>query len=246
MSGHSHWATIRRKKGATDSKRGQLFSKLARQIAIAARSGGGDPETNIGLKYAMDKAREYSMPKDNIERAVKKGTGELGGVALESAHYEAIGPGGVFILIEVLTDNRNRTSSEIRKMLEMRNAHLGSVAWAFEQKGLITVPAEGVSEDQLLEVVLDAGGEDMQRTGNVFQVTTAPLDLYRVRKALTDKGFKVEACEVTQMPKSSVPVDADVGRKLMDLLGLIEDHDDVQNVYSNIELPESLLASMAQ
>jgi len=246
MSGHSHWATIRRKKGATDSKRGQLFSKLARQITIAARMGGGDPETNIGLKYAMDKAREYSMPKDNIERAMKKGTGELGGAVLESAQYEAIGPGGVFILIEVLTDNRNRTSAEIRKLLEMRNAHLGSVAWAFEQKGLITVPAEGVSEDQLLEAVLDAGGEDMQRTGNVFQVTTAPLELYRVKKALADKGIKVESAEVTQMPKSSVPVDADVGRKLMDLLGQIDDHDDVQSVYSNMELPESLLASMAQ
>jgi YebC/PmpR family DNA-binding regulatory protein len=246
MSGHSHWATIRRKKGATDSKRGQLFSKLARQITIAARMGGGDPETNIGLKYAMDKAREYSMPKDNIERAVKKGTGELDGAVLESAQYEAIGPGGVFILIEVLTDNRNRTSAEIRKLLEMRNAHLGSVAWAFEQKGLITVPAEGVSEDQLLEVVLDAGGEDMQRTGNVFQVTTAPLELYRVKKTLTDKGIKVEAAEVTQMPKSSVPVEAEVGRKLMDLLGQIDDHDDVQSVYSNMELPESLLASMAQ
>jgi len=128
----------------------------------------------------------------------------------------------------------------------MRNAHLGSVAWAFEQKGLITVPAEGVSEDQLLEVVLDAGGEDMQRTGNVFQVTTAPLELYRVKKALADKGIKVESAEVTQMPKSSVPVDADVGRKLMDLLGQIDDHDDVQSVYSNMELPESLLASMAQ
>jgi YebC/PmpR family DNA-binding regulatory protein len=246
MSGHSHWATIRRKKGATDSKRGQLFSKLARQITIAARMGGSDPETNIGLKYAMDKAREYSMPKDNIERAVKKGAGELGGVVVESAHYEAIGPGGVFILIEVLTDNRNRTSAEIRKLLEMRNAHLGSVAWAFEQKGLITVPAEGVSEDQLLEVVLDAGGEDMQRAGNVFQVTTAPLELYRVKKAIADKGIKVEAAEVTQMPKSSVPVDAEVGRKLLDLLGQIEDHDDVQSVYSNMELPESLLASMAQ
>jgi YebC/PmpR family DNA-binding regulatory protein len=246
MSGHSHWATIRRKKGATDSKRGQLFSKLARQITIAARTGGGDPETNIGLKYAMEKAREYSMPKDNIERAIKKGTGELGGAVLESAQYEAIGPGGVFILIEVLTDNRNRTSSEIRKLLEMRNAHLGSVAWAFEQKGLITIPVEGVSEDQLLEAVLDAGGEDMQRTGGVFQVTTAPLELYRVKKALADKGIKVEAAEVTQMPKSSVPVDAEVGKKLMDLLSQIDDHDDVQSVYSNMELPESLLASMAQ
>ena len=181
MSGHSHWATIRRKKGAVDSKRGQLFSKLARQITIAAR-GGKDPDSNIGLKYAIDKARQYSMHKDNIDRAIKKGTGELAGGALESAHYEAIGPGGVFILIEVLTDNRNRTSSEIRKTLEMGNAHLGSVAWAFEQKGLITVLAEGISEDQLLEVVLDAGGEDMQRTGNVFQVTTAPPDLTASRK----------------------------------------------------------------
>jgi len=245
MSGHSHWATIRRKKGATDSKRGQLFSKLARQITIAARSGG-DPDSNIGLKYAMDKAGQYSMPKENIERAIKKGTGELGGGSLESAHYEAIGAGGVFILIEVLTDNRNRTSSEIRKTLEMRNAHLGSVAWAFEQKGLITIPAEGVTEEQLLETVLDAGGEDLQRIGDIFQVTTAPLDLDRVRRTLAEKGITIEAAELTQMPKNSVPVDDATGRKLLDLLGQLEDHEDVQNVYSNMELPESLLVAEAK
>ena len=242
MSGHSHWATIRRKKDTVDSKRGQMFSKLARQIALAARSGS-DPDSNIALKYAMEKARQYSMPKENIERAVKKGTGELGGGVLETAQYEAIGPGGVFIFVDVLTDNRNRTSSEIRKILEMRNAHLGAVAWAFEQKGMITVPVAGVSEDQLLEAVLEAGGEDLQRSGDTFQVTTAPPDLDRVRRALAEKSIKVESAELTQLAKTYVPVDEATGKKLVELLGELQDHDDVQNVYSNMELPEVFLAA---
>lgn len=243
MSGHSHWATIRRKKGAVDQKRGQLFSKLARQITIAARQGGGDPDTNIGLKYAIDKARQYSMPRDNIDRAVKKGTGELGGAQLENAIYEAIGPAGVFILVECLTDSKNRTSAEIRKMLEMRNARLGSVAYAFEKKGMITVTAEGQTEDALMEIILEAGAEDMQRTGNAFQITTSPGDLEAVRKALVAKNVPVESAEFTQVAKISVPVDEDTGRKLLDLMGALDDHEDVQNVYSNMELPQSLLTA---
>jgi YebC/PmpR family DNA-binding regulatory protein len=246
MSGHSHWATIRRKKGAVDAKKGQLFSKLARQITIAARTGGGDPESNLSLKYVMDKARGVSMPKDNIERAVKKGTGELEGVTLETAQYEAIGPHGVFILIECLTDNRNRTAPEIKKILEMRNAHLGAVAWAFEPKGVISVPAAGIEEDGLLEIVLEAGGEDLQRVSDTFQVITSPADFYNVRRILTDKGVNIENAEMTQLPKSTVPVDEEAGRKLMGLLGELEDHDDVQNVYSNIEFPESLLSEAAE
>lgn len=241
MSGHSHWATIRRKKGAVDAKKGQMFSKLAKAITIASRQGGADPASNLSLKYAIDKARQFSMPKDNIDRAIKKGSGEGGAEQLESVQYEAIGPGGVFILIECLTDSRNRTASEVRKMLELRNARLGSVAWAFEQKALVTVSGEGATEDQILEVALDAGAEDVSKAGDSFQVTAAPQDGEAVRRALTDKGFKIESFEVTQLAKTPVPVDEETGRKLLDLLGQIEDHDDVQNVYSNVELPEALM-----
>jgi len=245
MAGHSHWAGIKRKKQAVDSKRGQLFSKIARQITNAARTGGGDPDGNLALKYAIERAREISMPKDTIERAVKKGTGELAGSQLYSIVYEAIVPGGVFILIETLTDNRNRTASEIRKILEQRNAHLGNVAWAFEQRGLITVHASAVPEDALLEAALEAGADDMQRVGDSFQVITRPDELDSVRRTLADKGIALEAAELTQLPKNSVPVDEETGRKVLDLLEYLEDQDDVQNVYSNIELPEGLLAEMS-
>lgn len=241
MSGHSHWATIKRKKGAADAKKGQMFSKLAKAITIAARQGGADPASNLSLKYAMDKARQFSMPKDNIDRAIKKGTGEGGGEQLESVKYEAIGPGGVFILIECLTDSRNRTAAEIRKMLELRNARLGSVAWAFEQKALLTISGEGVTEDQLIEVALEAGADDVQKAGTSFQVTAAPHDGESVRRAVTEKGFKVDSFEVAQVAKTPVGVDEETGRKLLALLEQIEEHDDVQNVYSNVDLPESLM-----
>jgi YebC/PmpR family DNA-binding regulatory protein len=247
MSGHSHWATIKRKKGAADQKRGAMFSKLAKAISLAARTGGGDPDTNIQLKYAIDKAKQSLMPRDNIDRAVKKGTGELtDSAALETVKYEAIGPAGVFILIDCLTDNRNRTASEVRKILELRNARLGSVAWAFEPKGMVTLPAEGVNEDQLTELVLDAGAEDLQRSGNVFQVTTAPGDLEAVRRALTEKGVKIESAELTQLAKTPQPVDAEVARKLVDLMGELEDHEDVQGVFSNMELSEAVMAEMSK
>ncbi len=241
MSGHSHWATIKRKKGAVDAKKGQMFSKLAKAITIAARQGGADPDMNLGLKYAIDKARQFSMPKDNIDRAVKKGSGEGGTEQLESVKYEAIGPGGVFVLIECLTDSRNRTASEIRKMLELKNARLGSVAWAFEQKALMTVSGEGITEDQLIEVALEAGADDVQKAETSFQVTAAPHDGEAVRRALTEKGFKIESFEVAQVAKTPVGVDEETGRKVLALLEQIEEHDDVQNVYSNVDLPESLM-----
>lgn len=244
MSGHSHWANVQRKKGSSDAKRGKLFSKLARQIMIAARLGGGDRDSNLTLKYAIDRAKAVSMPKGNIERAVKKGTGELEAEQLEARTYEAIGPGGVFILIDVLTDNRNRTASEIRKMLELKGAHLGSVAWAFERKGLLTVAVEGVSEDDLLDKVLEAGAEDLDRVGDAFQITTAAGDLDAVKRALADARVSVEAAELTLLPKSATPVDEEIGRRMLELLEQLQDHDDVQNVYSNIDLPEVLLAEM--
>jgi len=246
MAGHSHWANIQRRKGAVDAKKGRLFSKLARNIMVAARAGGGDPDSNLALKYAIDKAKSYSMPKDNIERAVKKGTGEVEGQNFENVMYEVIAPGGVFVLMEILTDNRNRTASEVRKVLERKDAHMGSVAWAFEQKGLITVPAEGVDADELLEAVLDAGAEDIERVADCFQVTTAAADMDAVRRALIDRDIAVESAEISQVPKNSTPVDEGTGRKVLELLEQLEDLDDVQNVYSNIELPETLLAEMSK
>ncbi len=245
MAGHSHWANIQRRKGAVDAKKGKTFGKLARQIIVAARQGGGDPEMNLQLKYAIDKAKAVSMPKDNIERAVKRGTGELGGEQLESMMYEAIGPGGVFILMEILTDNRNRTAPEVRKILERKDARMGSVAWAFEQKGMISVPTGATDEDALLEAVLEAGGEEMERVGDTFQVTTAPTELDKVRSVLQEKEIPIEAAELTQMPANPNPVDIETGKKVIELLEMLEDHDDVQNVYSNVELPEDLLKEAA-
>ncbi len=245
MAGHSHWAGIKRRKQSTDSKRGRVFSRIARQIMSAARTGGSDPDANLQLKYAIEHAKQVSMPKDTVERAIKKGTGELEGTQLESVMYEAIGPGAVFVLIEALTDNRNRTAAEIRKILELKDAHLGKVAWAFEQKGLIVVSAESVSEDALLEAVLEAGADDMQRVGASFEVVTAPVDLERVRRSLEEKGIPMDAAELTQLPKSPVPVDEHTGRKLLSLLQELDDHDDVESVYSNLDLPESLLAEVS-
>ena len=241
MAGHSHSANVRRTKEAGDARRGKLFSKMARAIMNAAR-GGGDPGANLSLKYAIDRAKAVSMPKDNIERAIKKGTGELDGGMLESCSYEAIGPAGVFIMIDILTDNRNRTASEVRKILDLKNAHLGSVAWAFEKKALVVVSATGVSEDDLIETVLEAGAEDMQRVGDSFVITGAPADLGALRSALDERGVPVESAELSLLPKNYVSVEEDVCRKLLELLDELDDHDDVQNVYSNLDVPEALLA----
>lgn len=246
MSGHSHWANIQRRKGAVDAKKGRLFSKLARNITVAARAGAGDVDSNLALKYAIDKAKSYSMPKDNIERAVKKGTGELGPQSFENVMYEVIAPGGVFVLMEILTDNRNRTASEVRTLLDRKDAHMGSVSWAFEQKGLITVPAEGVDADELLEAILEAGAEDIERVGDCFQITTAAANMDGVRRALIEKDFAVESAEISQVANNATPVDEGTGRKVLELLDQLEDLDDVQNLYSNIELPDALLAEMSK
>src|SRR6516165_2003421 len=193
MSGHSHWATIKHKKGAIDAKRGKLFSKLSRAIIIAARSGGGDPNMNLKPRYAIDKARQVSMPKDNIERAIKRGTGELEGMHYEEITYEGFGPGGVAIMVDVLTDNRNRTAGEIRKIFERGGGKMGSagnVAHLFERKGVFTVPAEGADEDALMELALDAGAEDLQRDGPAFQITCEPAAFNKVQEALKKNAVK--------------------------------------------------------
>ena len=245
MSGHSHWATIKHKKGAIDAKRGKLWSKLSRAIIIAARHGGGDPTMNLKLRYAIDKAREVSMPKDNIERAIKRGTGEVEGLQFEELTYEGYGPGGVALLVDVLTDNRNRTNGEVRKIFERSGGKMGSsgnVGFLFERKGLIVVDATGLDEDTLMGIVLDAGADDLKRSGGHFEVTTDAAAFGHVKAALEKAGVKIDNAEVAQVPKVAVDVDEETGKKLVRLMEALDDHDDVQNVYTNANLTEAMMA----
>ena len=245
MSGHSHWATIRRKKDAADAKKGRVFSKLARSIMAAARMGGADPTTNVRLKQLLDDARAARMPKENIERAVRKGTGDLDGEQLEEIVYEAYGPGGVAIMIEILTDNRNRTASEVRKLLELSGGSLagsGATAWIFEQMGLVTVLCENADEETLFEVAVEAGADDMDPVGDAFQITCQVSDLESVKSALQARDIPLDSAQVTRIPNSTVNLDAETGKKILRLMDGLDDHDDVQNVYANFELPEELLA----
>jgi YebC/PmpR family DNA-binding regulatory protein len=250
MSGHSKWATIRRKKGAVDAKRGQLFSKLARAIIVAAREGGPDPDANLALANAIVKARDASMPKDNIERAVQRGAGAAGeGDAYEHVTYEGYGPAGVAVLVEALTDNRNRTASDVRHIFTKNDGNLGAsgvVAWQFERKGLILVDADRVDEDEIMLVAADAGAEDVALDGSSFQVTSAPEDLGAVRDALTSAGIRLESADQTMVPKNTVLIeDEAAARKLLRLMDALEDNDDVQGVYANFDIPESVLEAMA-
>ena len=229
MSGHSHWATIKHKKGAIDAKRGKHFSKLSRAIIIAARHGGGDPEMNLKLRYAIDKARQASMPKDNIERAVKRGTGEMEGITLEEITYEGFGPGGVAILVDVLTDNRNRTTGEIRKIFERTGGKMGSagtVHYLFER--------------------LDAGADDLKRSGTTFDITCEPNVFNQVQEALKKNNLTPVVAELTQLPKAPVDVDAEAGKKVLRLMEALDDNDDVQNVYSNVNISEAMVAEVGK
>jgi YebC/PmpR family DNA-binding regulatory protein len=249
MSGHSHWATIKHKKGAIDAKRGKLFSKLSRAIIIAARHGGGDPETNLKLRYAIDKARQVSMPKDNIERAIKRGTGEVEGQVFEEVTYEGYGPGGVAILVEVLTDNRNRTASEVRKIFERTGGKMGSagcVGYLFERKGTFGVEAAATDEDTLMSVALDAGADDLKRSGSTFDVTCDPAKFNQVQDVLKKQGITPLIAEISQVPKAPVDVDAETGKKVMRLMESLDDQDDVQNVYCNVNFSEEMVAEVAK
>jgi YebC/PmpR family DNA-binding regulatory protein len=248
MSGHSHWATIKHKKGAADAKRGKIFSKLSRAIIIAARHGGGDPEMNLKLRYAIDKARQVSMPKDNIERAIKRGTGETEGVTFEELTYEGYGPGSVAILVDVLTDNRNRTAGEIRKIFERHGgkmASAGSVAFQFERKGLFSIDAAATDEDTLMAIALDAGADDLKRSGSTYDITSDPAHFNQVQDALKKNNVTPQLAEITQLGKALVDVDAETARKVMKLHEALDDHDDVQNVYTNLNLTEEVAAEMA-
>jgi YebC/PmpR family DNA-binding regulatory protein len=244
MSGHSHWARIKHKKGATDVKRGKLWSKLARHIIIAAKAGGGKPEENLSLRYAIDKAKEANMPSDTIDRAIKKGTGELGGVNYEEVNYEGYGPGGVAILVACLTDNRNRTAPEIRKIFEQRNLALGgagSVAWMFKQKGLMLVSAAVTTEEKLMEVALEAGAEDIALDGDAFEITCLPASFEAVKKALKDAKIETQSTELAMIPQNYVHLEGEDAKKLLALIEALEDHDDVQNVYANFDISDDVI-----
>jgi YebC/PmpR family DNA-binding regulatory protein len=245
MSGHSKWSSIKHKKAATDAKRGQLFTKLAKAIQVAAREGGGDPESNYTLAAAIEKARSYSMPKDNIQRAIDKGTGAGGaGDEIERVIYEGYGPGGVAVLVDTLTDNRNRTGSEVRNAFDKNGGSLGepgSVAWQFEKKGAITVDASRYSEDDLL-VAIDAGAEDVRADGDSLRVLSAGEDLASVRAALADAGVEVASAELVMEPSNVIGIDEPAkARAMMRLMDSLDDHDDVDAVHANFDIPEALL-----
>ncbi|MBN2453260.1 MAG: YebC/PmpR family DNA-binding transcriptional regulator [Candidatus Omnitrophica bacterium] len=243
MSGHSKWATIKHKKAATDAKRGSLFTKLIKEITIAARSGG-KPENNPRLRVAIERAKEASMPADNIERAVKKGTGELDGVNYEDITLEGYGPAGVAIFIEGVSDNKNRTTSEIRTVFSKKGGNMagaGSVSWMFEKKGYFVVSKKTIDEDKLMGIVLDAGAEDLVVEDENFAVKTAPADFFNVKKALDDNKIATEDAEITLLPKSTVKVAGDDAKKVLDLVDALEEHDDVQHVYANFDIPDDLI-----
>jgi YebC/PmpR family DNA-binding regulatory protein len=239
MAGHSHSANIAVRKGKQDALRAKLFSKLSRYIIVAARAGGGDPAMNLKLRYAIDKARAVSMPRDNIERAIKRGTGELDGIQMEELVYEGFGPGGTAVICDILTDNRSRTSGEVRKIFERGGGTMGgpgSVAYLFDRKGVFVISAAQTTEDALLNVVLEAGAEDLKRDGETFEVTCDVTAFNAVQAALEAAGLKPGTAEIQQVPKAMVEVDVEAGKKVARLLDSLDEHDDVQNVYCNANL----------
>ncbi|HPD47513.1 MAG TPA: YebC/PmpR family DNA-binding transcriptional regulator [Anaerohalosphaeraceae bacterium] len=245
MAGHSHWAGIKYKKAANDAKRGKMWSKISRMIIVSAKAGGGDPAANLALRYAIDKAKAANMPKDTIEKAIKKGTGELGAVQYEAVLYEGYAPGGVAVMADGLTDNRARTAPEIKKVFERRGGSLGAsgcVAWMFSKKGLITVKTDVIAEDDLLELALASGADDMQNTGQVYELTCAAAAYEGLRKSLQDRNIPIEVAEISMVPQSMVPVnDVEIARKILGLMEELEDHDDIQNVYANFDIPDDVL-----
>jgi YebC/PmpR family DNA-binding regulatory protein len=248
MSGHSRWSQIKRKKGKTDVQRGKIFSKILREITVAARNGGGDPKVNMRLKAAMESAKEANMPHDNIKRAIQKGTGELPGESYEEITYEGYAPGGVAVLVRVVTDNRNRTAPELRHMFEKHGGNLGAagaVAWMFERKGLIQIDAEKISEDDLLGRALDAGATDMRRVEKVFEITTAPAEMDAVRGALEKSGVPVQEADVSFVPQSTVRVEGKDAAGVVKLIEALEELDDVQTVYANYDIPDDVLEAIS-
>ncbi len=250
MSGHSKWSSIKHKKGAADAKRGKLFSKLSRAIIVAAKEGGGDPANNLSLQNAIEKAKSYSMPKDNIDRAIAKGSGaDADADAFEEIVYEGYGPEGVAVIVEALTDNRNRTASDVRHTFAKHGGNLGAtgaVAWQFERRGVVVVPADGVDEEELLLAAADGGADDIEQDGTVFQVTAPPEALSSVRAAIEEAGFSVDSAELSMVPKTTIAVEDEAkARQVMRLIDELEDNDDVQDVYANFDIPERVLEAVA-
>jgi YebC/PmpR family DNA-binding regulatory protein len=250
VSGHSKWSSIKHKKGAADAKRGQLFSKLSRAIIVAAKEGGPDPAANLALQNAIEKARSYSMPKENIERAIAKGAGaDADASSFETVVYEGYGPEGVAVLVEAVTDNRNRTASEVRHAFTKHGGNLGTtgaVAWQFERRGVVLVAADGVDEDELVMTAADAGADDVELDGSSFVVTGAPESLTPVREALAAAGFTIESVELAMVPKTTVSVsDESAARRIMNLVDGLEETEDVQDVYANFDIPEAVLEAVA-
>jgi len=246
MAGHSHWSNIAAKKAIVDKKRGKLWSKLARAISVAARSGG-DPKMNLRLRYAIDAAKAVSLPKDNIERAIKTGTGELKSDALEEVLYEGYGPSGVAVLCEILTDNRNRTAGEVRKVFELNGGQLGTtgcVSYLFDRKGLFIIPAAQTTEDKLLELALEAGADDVQSHGETLEVTCDPSNFQAVSEAIAAANLKPDVAQVSRIAKTTVALDAESGRRVLRLMEALDDHDDVQSVSANFNIPEEAMAEI--
>jgi YebC/PmpR family DNA-binding regulatory protein len=249
MSGQSHRSSIKHKKAAADAKRGKAWSKVARMIIVAARSGGGDPDANLALRYAIDKAKSVNMPKDTIEKAIKKATGEGGEVHFEEVVYEGYGPKGVAIMIDVLSDNRTRTVAEVKKMFERHGGALGAtgcVGWMFHKKGLITVKTDAAKEDDLFEIALTAGADDLRNTGEIFEITCQPSAFLTLKKALEEKQIPIEVAELSMVPSSEVLIDdPETARKIIALMDEFEDHEDIQNAYANFNIPDDVMAKVA-
>ena len=250
MSGHSKWANIKHRKAAQDAKRGNLFQKLVRAIIIAAKDGGGDPAMNMRLKTAIERAKAVSVPNDNITRAIKRGTGELGDISYDELTYEVIGPSGIAVLVNVMTDNRNRTTPEIRALLARNGGQMGSegsVAWMFDRKGVIEVKGENLDEDALMTVGLEAGMSDMEESDEGFTLYCEPSDLDALQKALEAAKYVVDSAEVSMIAKTPVDIsDVESARKVMRLVDALEEHDDVQNVYSNFEIPDEIASQLEE
>jgi YebC/PmpR family DNA-binding regulatory protein len=250
VSGHSKWSTIKHKKGAADAKRGQLFTKLSKAIIVAAKDGGPDPANNLSLQNAVEKARSYSMPKDNIERAIARGAGtDADAASFETVIYEGYGPEGVAVLVEALTDNRNRTASDVRHTFAKHGGNLGTtgaVAWLFERRGIVLVEGETIDEDELFLAAAEGGADDVERDGSVFQVSSAPEALAAVRRAVQDAGFEIQTAELTMIPKTTVEVAEEASaKKLIRLIEALEENDDIQEVSANFDIPEQILEAVA-
>ncbi|TAK53608.1 MAG: YebC/PmpR family DNA-binding transcriptional regulator [Bacteroidetes bacterium] len=249
MSGHNKWAKIKRKKGANDAKRGRIFTRFIKEITIASRDGGGNPTGNPRLRLAIEKAQAMNMPAENIKRAIQRGTGELPGQSYEECTYEGYGPGGVALIVECVTDNKNRTVSELKHILERNHGKLGamnSVAWMFHRKGIIRVPRTAYNEDDLFAIILEAGAEDMKSDEDSYEIDTSPTNFEQVRQLLESKNIKIDEAEIQLVPENSVKVEGKEAEQVLKLMEAIEDYDDVQHVYSNFDIDEKVMAAVGE